>query len=98
MQIANTELCSLDMDRQIYLAAAAQVLNVAVSTMFWTARNRSCTLFPNFLFDIISAMADMYTLRIRWKSNNAIQMLTGADEFSFTLIPDVEDFFGGCTS
>jgi hypothetical protein len=86
------------MDWQIYLAAAAQVLNVTVPTMFRAARNCSCTLFTNFLFDIISAMADMYVLRIRWESNNATQMLTGADEFSFAFVPDVEDVFGGCTT
>jgi len=98
MQIANTELCSLDMDRQVHLAAAAQVLNIAVSTMFRPTGNCSCTLLSNFLFDIISAVTNMYVLRIRRESNNATQMLTSTDEFSFALIPDVEDFFGGCAT
>jgi hypothetical protein len=83
---------------QIYFATAAQVLNVAVSTMLRAPGNRSCTFLTNSLFDIISTVADMYALRIRWKSNDATQMLTGTDKFGFTLIPDLEDLVGGCTT
>ena len=97
MQISNAEFCSLDVYWQIHLAAAAQILNVAVSTMFGAPGNRSCTFLANFLFDVISAVADMYALRIRWKGNDATQMLIGADEFSLSLIPDFEDLGRGCT-
>lgn len=97
MQISNAEFCSLDVYWQIHLAAAAQILNVAVSTVFGAPGNRSCAFLANSLFDVISAVAGMYALRIRWKGNDATRMLIGADEFSLSRIPDFEDLGRGCT-
>jgi len=98
VQIANAELCSLDMDWQIYLTATTQILNVTVSAVLRAAGNCSRTLLANFLFDVVSSMADMYALRIRWKSNDTTHVLTSADEFGFPLIPDLENLVRRCTA
>ena len=52
MQIATTELGTLDKHRQVHFATPGKVLNVTISTVLWPAWNGPCTLFANLLLEL----------------------------------------------
>jgi len=95
MQIAYAELRALDVHWEIYFAAARQVLDIAVTSMFWAARDRSRALFPHFLFDVNGRASGMHVFGIGGLSNYAVHVRASLDELAFALIPRCEDFGRG---
>jgi hypothetical protein len=90
VQISNTEFCPLDMHREKDLAAAAQVLDVAVSTMLRASRDSSSTFTSNLFFDILRGTTCMDVLGIGRLGYDSVQ-LVGCNKLSFTLVPSCQD-------
>ena len=97
MQISNTELRPLYMNRQIYLTAPRQILDIAVPAMFRPTRNSSCALFANLGLDLFTGRTGVHGFRLGRLCDNAGQR-GGGNQFCFTFIPLGEDLGGGCAA
>lgn len=95
MQISNGELGAGDVDWQVDLAAAREVLDIAVSAMLWTTRNRTSSLFADLLFDASIAGTCVNVDRLWWLCDVSVHVGTSGDQLSFTLVPCLEDFLAG---
>ena len=62
MQVANAEFGALDVDRQIGLAASAEVLDIAVPAMLGAAGDGSSALLPDLFADLVRGTACVHVL------------------------------------
>ena len=74
VQIANAELRAGDVHRQVDFTASRQVLDIAVSAVFWTARDCASALFANLFFDFTVRTASVYIDGLWCKSDIAVEM------------------------
>lgn len=93
MQISNGEFRPGNVDGKERLAATAQVLDIAVSSVLGTAGDCTCAFFADFSFYLVRSGASVYVLRLRGLSDDAFEFC-GGDEFGFAAIPSGEDFGG----
>jgi hypothetical protein len=91
MQITHAELRTLDVHWEIYFAAARQVLDIAVPSVFRAAGDRSRALFPHFLFDLRGRASGMHVCGVGRLSNYAVHVRAGLDKLAFALVPRSED-------
>ena len=98
MQVPNAELRPLHVHRQVHLTTPRQVLDIAVSSMLWSAGNRSCALFTDLLLDVLAAGTDVNGLRVRRQRYDALEMRVCRDELSLTLVPCRQYLRRRCTA
>jgi hypothetical protein len=95
MQIPDRELGPLDMHRQVNLAAARQVLDVAVAAVLRAARDRAGALVADFRLDVVVRGAGVYVLGLRRLGDVAVHVRARFDQAAFALVPGCEDFRRG---
>lgn len=96
MQVPNAELCTLDVDGEIDLAAAREVLDVAVAAVFGAARHRACAFSANLVLDVSGRAAGVHVLGLWWEGDFAAGVFAeGGDELGFAAVPFCEDGGGG---
>jgi len=74
VQITNAELGAGNVHRKVDFTAPGQVLDVAVTAVFWTARNSAGTFLANLFFDVAGRTASVYVDGLRRKGNVAVEM------------------------
>ena len=89
VQVSYTEFGTLDMHREEYLGSAGQVLDVAVTTMLGSTRNRPCAFTANLLFQLARRSTSVYVLWAWRLGNGAVQVCVRSDELAFALVPCV---------
>lgn len=87
VQVSDTELGALDVDREIDLRATRQVLDVAVASVLRPTWNCACTLPANLLFDVVTSATGMDVLRLWGKSDITVHMRASGRQLAFTAIP-----------
>ena len=94
VQVADAELGSLDMNGKVDLAAAAEVLDIAVSAMLGAAGDGSRAFLADFVFYVAGAAASVHVLRLGGLGDDFMEILrgVGADELAFAAVPFGEDF------
>lgn len=97
MEIADAEFGPGDVDREEDLAAAAQVLDVAVATVLWATGYSPRALLAYFFFELARCGASVDVLWLRRLRDDPFE-LGGADEVSFAAVPLREDLGGGGTA
>lgn len=97
VQITNAELCTLDVDRQIHLAATAQILDVTVSTVFRPTGDCPGALSSDLGFEVSSGAPRVHVLRVRKLGNNAIERV-GADQLALSPVPFGKNGGARCTA
>ena len=97
MEIANTEFRPLNVDREVYFATSAEILDVAVSTVLRSAWDGSCAFFADLCFDFLRSTASMDVLRLGRLRDDPLER-GGADQLAFAPVPFRENFGRGCTS
>jgi len=65
VQIAYTELCTFDVNRQIHLATSGQVLDITVSAVLGPPWYGAGSLFTDLLLDLIRSTTSMHILWLR---------------------------------
>ena len=96
MQIANTELRTLYMDREIDLASSAEVLDVAVSAVFRSSWDGPSSFSADFGFDLVICTACVDVLWLRGFGNIAVEFV-GGNQLTLALVPCCKDFRRGST-
>jgi hypothetical protein len=91
MQITTAELGTLDKHRQVHLATPGKVLNVTISTVFWSAWNSPCTLFADLLLELSRCRSSMHALWFWWLRNDAFEA-SSAYEVGLSFIPFGKNF------
>jgi hypothetical protein len=92
MQITDRELCTFHMHRQVHLAAAREILDIAVATMFWATRHSARAFFTDFLFDVCVGTTGVHALGLGRQGDVAVHVRAGFDQAGFALVPDLKDF------
>lgn len=94
MQIADGEVGSRHMHREVCLGASRQCIDITVSTMFWATRDRARRLSADFTFQFFTCTACVYIDLIGGLRNNSacMGMLALGNELSFPAIPLLQDF------
>ena len=95
MQVPNRELGPLDMHRQVNLAAARQVLDIAVAAVFRATGDSSSTLFADFVLNVVARGSGVHVLGLGRVRDVAVHVRAGFDQAAFALVPGCEDFGGG---
>ena len=85
------------MDREEDFTAAAQVLDIAIATMFWAAGYGPRALLAHFFFELGGCGASVDVLGLRWLRDDTFEF-GGADEVGFAAIPLGEYLGGGSTA
>ena len=96
MKVSNAELCTLDVDREVNLTPSAQVLDIAISAMFWSSRYRSGSLFAYLGLYVIRSATSMDVLWLGGLCDDTIEGI-GTDQLAFTLVPQGENVCGRST-
>lgn len=95
MQITDAEFRAFDMDRQVDFASAAEVLDIAIATMFRTAGDRARALGTDLRDDIGGCgLTSVHVLRLGRLRDDAVEGVC-TDELAFALVPEGEDVGGG---
>lgn len=95
VQIADRELGTLDMDREVHLAAAREVLDVAVAAVLRAAGDGAGTLLADFLFDVVACGTGVHVLGLGRHRHVAVHVRACFDQTGFALVPGLEDFGRG---
>ena len=96
MQIAHAELGPVHMHRQVHLTSPAQVLDIAVATMFRSTGDRPGALFRNLLPHLLTRRAArMRVLRQRQVRHIPILQRASSHQAAFSAIPLVQHLLAG---
>ena len=98
MKIANREFRTLHVDREEDLAAAGEVLDIAISSVLRAAGYSAGTLSTNLLLDVFGCATGVDILRLRREGDVATRIGEGGDELGFSPIPFGEDLCRRCTA
>lgn len=90
MEVADTELGAWNVHREKGTRSARQILNVAITSVLWAARDGACALFTDFLLQCLVSGACMDVLWLRRLGDDALKVGSG-DELRFTAIPLSQD-------
>ena len=90
MEITNAEFCAGNVHGKEDLAAAGEILDVAVSAVFGAAGDRARAFLADFFFQIAGCGAGVDVLGLRWLGDDALEFC-GGDELGFALVPVGED-------
>ena len=97
VQVADAELGPLDVHRQVDLAAAAKVLDVAVAAVLGASRDGARAFAADFGFDVAGAAAGVHVLRLGGLGDDFVEVLgfVGIDQLAFAAVPSGQDFGRG---
>jgi hypothetical protein len=95
MQIPNRKLRPLDMHRQVHLASAREVLDVAVAAVFGAAGDRAGAFLADFFFGGGVCGSGVDVLGLRGHGDVAVHVRAGLDQAAFAFVPGREDFGRG---
>ncbi len=94
MEVADAEFRPRDVDWEEDLAAAAQVLDVAVAAVFGAAGDGAGPLLADFFLQVARRGAGVDVLGLRGLGDDALEF-GGADEVGFAAVPFGEDLGRG---
>ena len=97
VQVAHTELGSLDMNWQIDFATAGEILDIAIATVFRATWNGPGSFFADLFLRRCVRTAPMDILWLRRLCDNPIQGI-GGDQFSLPSVPFRKNFGGWCAA
>jgi hypothetical protein len=96
VQIAHTELRALNMYRQENLRSPREILDIAVTSMLGTTRDRPRALLANLFLQRRICRSSMYVLGLRRLGDDArVRVRASLDQLTFALVPGCEDFGRG---
>lgn len=96
MQVPDAELGALDVDGEVHLAAAREVLDVAVAAVFRAAGHRACAFSADLVLDLFGRAAGVDVLGLWGEGDLAAGVLAeGGDKLGFAAVPFCEDGGGG---
>lgn len=97
VQVADAELGALDVHGQVDLAAAAQVLDVAVAAVLGPAGDGASALAPDLVLDVARRAPGVDVLRLRRLGDDGVELVL-ADQLGFALVPGREHFGRRCAA
>lgn len=96
MQVSDAELGARDVDGEVHLAAAREVLDVAVAAVFGAAGHRAGAFAADLVLDLVGCTAGVDVLRLWGEGDVAAGVFAErGDELGFTAVPFCEDGGGG---
>jgi hypothetical protein len=98
VKVTQGQVGSFNVDWEVATRAAAEVLDVDVSSVL-TARNGSSSLFVDLLPNVVGeVLSHIGALGLRRKGHIGDSTRVGSNQTTLALVPSVEEFLAWCSS
>lgn len=97
VQVTDAEFCALDVDGEECATTTAEILDVSVTSVLWSARYRSCSFLSDLRFHLVGSASRVDILRFGGLGNDAVKS-GSADQFTLSSVPFVENLLRGRTT